>query len=518
MIGESRPSLKHQVSSDSYGSHRTVGSQSSNASSTRKLLFGEIPTPVEAPGSRSLRSNSSVCNLVMSTSSAFLRFWLSEPCRNAFLAHVDKSDLANCRLVCHDMSSRAAPFLFEDITVTFRPSTFGRPARMEALESIGHHVKSMTFRMPHSSDTFLPPLIDPVTAEQKSLVYEPQIHKPPTLIGKMKTPKYGSWEMTDLLIKQYPPVFHAATNVPAFIRALQALPGLVNLKLDCPDQESSQRHRRSAVDYALISLRIAVERAQLPELDSLTIKAMHPAGLLYLQPTMGPGSTPASNRRWRQIKKLAIHLDSQPYLEGSSSEHLRLLHSYLRTFSHSVTKLLFRWSGEKGPSPLSLDLEPGLSPPSTPESGASRPTGIRALKFPNLLFLELENAVMDSSQISTFILRHRRSITEFNFEDVSLRTGTWDDALAPLTRIAGSEEWKNRAEEVMDVPIILSPVDEIKPDLLITDELDDLKNTPESRSVSKWWSRTRSSKVTAKAKEQLVEAEEHMRKFLFPWR
>ncbi|EKG13873.1 hypothetical protein MPH_08966 [Macrophomina phaseolina MS6] len=517
MICEPRPSLKHQVSSDSYGSHRTNGSQSSSASSTKKLLFGEIPTP-EAPGSRSLRSNSSVCNLVMSTSSAFLRFWLSESCRDAFLAHVDKTDLANCRLVCHDMSSRAAPFLFQDITITFRPSTFARPARMEALERVGHHVRAMTFRMPHSPETFLPPLIDPATGEQKSLVYEPQIHKPPTLIGKMKTPKYGSWEMTDLLIKQYPPVFHAATNVPAFIRALMALPALIHLRLDCPGQDPAQRRRRSAVDYALISLRIAVERAQLPELDTMTIKAMHPAGLLYLQPSMGPGSTPASNKRWRQIRKLAVHLDSLPYTEGSSSEHLRILHSYLRTFSSSLTRLLFRWRGEKGPSPLSLDLEPGLSPPSTPESGASRPTGIRALKFPHLLYLELENAVMDSSQISTFILRHRRSITEFNFEDVSLRTGTWDDALAPLTRIAGSEEWKNRAEEVMDVPIILSPVDEIKPDLLITDELDDLKTTVSQSSVSKWWSRTRSSKVTTKAKEQLFEAEEHMRKFLFPWR
>lgn len=458
----------------------------------------------------------------MSTSSAFVRFWTSDRCRNAFLAHVDKTDLANCRLTCHDMASRAAPLLFEDMAITFRPNTFARPARMEALERIGHHVHTLTFRMPHSRDTFLPPLIDPVTGEQKSLVYEPQIHKPPTLLGKMKTPKYGSWEMTDLLIKQYPPVFHAATNVPAFMRALMAVPFLTHLKVDCPGQEPAQRHRRSAVDYALISLRIAVERAQLPDMDTLTIEAMHPAGLLYLQPAMGPGSTPASNKRWLQIRKLALHLDSEPYTEKASSTHLRILHSYLRTFSPSLTKFLFRWNGEKGPSPLSLDLEPGLSPPSTPESGASRPSGLRALKFPQLLYLELENAVMDSFQISTFILRHRRSITEFNFEDVSLRSGTWDDALAPLTRIAGSEDWKTRAEEVMDVPIVLSPVDEIQPDLLITNELDDLKYSHEQNSVSKWWSRSRNNKATSKAKEQLYEAEEHMRKFLrtsvFPWR
>lgn len=72
--------------------------------------------------------------------------------------------------------------------------------------------------------------------------------------------------------------------------------------------------------------------------------------------------------------------------------------------------------------------------------------------------MELENAIMDSSQISDFIHRHRRTLAEFNFEDVKLRQGNWDDALQPLTLISGSERWKRNAEEVMDVPIVLSPV------------------------------------------------------------
>jgi hypothetical protein len=72
--------------------------------------------------------------------------------------------------------------------------------------------------------------------------------------------------------------------------------------------------------------------------------------------------------------------------------------------------------------------------------------------------MELENAILDASQISTFILQHRRTIREFDFEDVILRSGTWDEALAPLTRISGSDQWKEKQEEVMDVPIVLSPV------------------------------------------------------------
>jgi hypothetical protein len=73
--------------------------------------------------------------------------------------------------------------------------------------------------------------------------------------------------------------------------------------------------------------------------------------------------------------------------------------------------------------------------------------------------MELENGLMDSAQISDFITKHKRSLREFNFEDVKLREGDWDLALEPLTTITGSESWKQYQEEVMDVPIMLSPVD-----------------------------------------------------------
>jgi hypothetical protein len=73
--------------------------------------------------------------------------------------------------------------------------------------------------------------------------------------------------------------------------------------------------------------------------------------------------------------------------------------------------------------------------------------------------MELENAVMDSTQIADFITRHKRTLSEFNFEDVKLRQGDWDAALEPLTTITGSDDWKKAQEEVWDVPIMLSPVD-----------------------------------------------------------
>jgi len=415
---------------------------------------------------RSNGSIGSICTLVLSTSSTFLRFWLNDACRENLLAHLEQEDLPNLRLVCHDFATRVAPIQFESIVTTFKPSTFSKPARIEALSRIGRHVKTLTFHMPHSPETLLPPIIDPETGEEKQFLYEPQLQTPQNALGRDKTPKYGSWEMTNLLIQQYPPLFHAATNVPAFVAAFSELINLTHLKISCPGHEYVPRHGRSAVDYALISLRIAVERAPMYSLHSLSLHPIHPGGLLYLHPMHGFGSTPSSAKRWGQIRHLSICMESLPVSSSpknrmQSIEHLRILHAYLRTVSRGLTRLFFRWKGVRGPSPLSLDKEPCMLPI---EEECMHPSmrgevrGPRALKFPRLRHMELENAVMDSSQISDFIHRHRRTLVEFNFEDVKLRQGNWDEALEPLTLIAGSDRWKKNAEEVMDVPIVLSPV------------------------------------------------------------
>ena len=74
--------------------------------------------------------------------------------------------------------------------------------------------------------------------------------------------------------------------------------------------------------------------------------------------------------------------------------------------------------------------------------------------------MHLVNASLDAAQASGFIMSHRKVLHEFQFDQCHLRSGTWDDALAPLSRITGNDEWKQKQEEVMDVPIMLSPVDE----------------------------------------------------------
>ena len=458
-----------------------------------------------------------MCNIVLSGSSAFTRFWLSDNCRDSLLSCFDKPDLAHVRLVCHDFSVRAAAPLFENVNVTFKSTTFTKPARVAALERVGHHVRTLSFNLPHSRETFLPPLIDPSTGEERVLTYVPQV--PTTEPIKKKDLKYGSWEMTDLVVKQYPPLFHAATNVGSFIRAFSAVPFLKHVKISCPGQEKAERDRRSVVDYALISLRIAIERCQLRSLDSLTLSSIHPAGLFYLKPTLNFGSTPSSGKRWTQIEKLSIQLDSFKLDSKASRDHLKVAHTYLRAFSSSLTHCSFRWSGRRGLDPFTLDTESCIQPEAT-EHPLARSRRVAPLRFPKLQNVGLENAIMDASQVSGFLTRHRRTIADVIFENVHLRTGTWDDALAPLTQISGNDLWKKKQEEVMDVPIVYSPTD---PEPVKVDFPMQSQQPQRSRlSVGRLFSGGKGTTPPPKPKEQSKATAEHIRKLwktsVFSWR
>jgi hypothetical protein len=458
---------------------------------------------------------------VLSTNQAFLRFWLSEDCRDAFLGHVDKATLRDVRLVCHDFSARAAPFLFKELSVNFKPTSFTKTRRMNALKKIGHHAQKFTFHMPHSSETFLPPLLDQVTGEQHSFTYVPQVDRPVTPNDGQRVPKYGTEELTNMLIAQYPPLFHAATNVPAFVRALSYMRNLKHIVIGCPGQEDPQLHRRSVVDYALISLRIAIERAPLEEFDALTLESIHPAALFYLQPIMGIGSSPGSHRRWSQVRKLSVHMTSFPFDDPDKTEHLRILHSYLRAFSQNLASLHFSWVGKQsGPSPLSLDREPVLRPTDRPS------TSPKPLRFPQLQYMVLHNAVMDSSQVASFISRHRKRLIEFSFEDVTLRSGDWDHALKPLRKIRNSKKPSLQEAypiqglpESMDVPCMWSPI-EVAPEPRIMETLEPQYQLSPHRSfnMGRWLTGRSGKKLQKKESAATSHFRKAWKQSVFAWR
>ncbi|KAI9742295.1 MAG: hypothetical protein M1818_004195 [Claussenomyces sp. TS43310] len=390
------------------------------------------------------------------TNHIFLRLWMNEEFRADLLAQIDDEMLCSLRLTSPECYALATPRLFERTRLTFTPSSLSRPSRLEALSRIGHHIKHLTFSMPHTPSTFLPPLLNPLSGREVTFLYTPHT----SLTSELHRPKYGTQELGEILTDQYPPIFHAATNVPAFIRFLSHLPNLRQFSVSTPDQEPSQRYRRSAVDYALISLRIALEHASLPRLCKLTL-SVHPSALLYLKSTPSVGSSPRSTKFWSQIRKLKITLDSWDfYGERPGHDHLRLLDTYVRSFALSLERVSFRWNGARGPCPLTLPSDPLLAPPrktaklfaeiTSPMSPLPAAPPRSAMLLPKLRFLRIRNVLMSATQVSDLVYAHRKSVREFDFENVDLTDGgDWEDALSPLTkaidgRDAGGDRWRSQ--------------------------------------------------------------------------
>jgi hypothetical protein len=377
----------------------------------------------------------SVCSLVLSDSSTFLKFWLTDRCREHLISALPKQDLANLRLVCHDFSARAAPTLFEDLRITFRPGVLTRPARLAALDRVGHHVKHLTFSIPHTAESSLPPLIHPETGEEVNFTYTPQ-----TDASTTRQAKYGDEDITELLAHQYPPLFHAATNVPAFIRALSCFVHLKHLEVSCPGSEASFVHqsRRSTVDFALISLRIAIERSYMNALDTLTLSPIYPAGLFSLSPLSSCGATPASAKRWASIKHLSISTPTSPPSHSPHVEQQRdaskLLTSYLSIFQPTLHTLDFTWLGAKGPLPFHKSASPSTPQHHSPAHHHRKPQADRTLNFPIITTLSITNAQTKASTLRALAIQHSPTLQTLELTNVELTSGTWEEAFAPLLK------------------------------------------------------------------------------------
>ncbi|KAK4555922.1 hypothetical protein LTR86_007142 [Recurvomyces mirabilis] len=406
-----------------------------------------------APTSRSGGSTTasenfaSVCSFVLCDSGTFLKFWLEDKCRDTFLSLLPKNDIASLRLACHDFSVRAAPALFSDLSITFKTSTFTRPARIAALDRLGFYVKTLRINLPHTTETFLPPLIEPDTGEELSFTYTPQIHR-----TDGRHPKYGDLGTTEILTRQYPALFHAATNVPAFIRAFSTFFNLQHLQLSCPGYDPATRYRRSIIDFALISIRIAVERNCLNTLDTLTLSPMHPGSLQYLSPSIGHGATPRSAKVWSRICNLDIMLHSIPSPHGDvPADHTKMLNNYLRNFQPNLTILSSRWLGCKGPLPTAQPLSQSSSGHFKLNHPSAKPKAMPALRFPSIKSVEMAGVTTTAAEVQSFAAMHKHTIEELKLDDLKFTEGSWDEALSPLTRQARPRT------TFADIPIMLSP-------------------------------------------------------------
>ncbi|KAH6690534.1 hypothetical protein F5X68DRAFT_203176 [Plectosphaerella plurivora] len=395
------------------------------------------------------------------TMTPFYRLWEQEhqSIRDRILDLLPREDVASLRLASSACCNMTTKRLFKRITITFSPSTFTKPSRVQALARIGHHVEHLTFHMAHSQSTFLPPLIHPLTGAEICFLYTPHT----SMASVLARPKYANTELGEILTQQYPPVFHAATNVPSFINALKHLVALRHLTVRTPGQDPRERYRRDSVDYALISLRIALERAPLRSLDHLSLSHLHPSALHYFRYSPGGsfGALPSSQRRWRQIRKLSLSVESWDFADPTSPgrDHLKIIDDYLRSLAPGLETLSFSWLGLRGPCPLALSADPLFAPPraskklfnevTSPMSPLPPAPARQPIHFPCLRRMSVSNASMSAAQLAGLVDAHRATARDFDFQDlVIVGGGSLDDALAPLmdqTSSGGTRLWSQHS-------------------------------------------------------------------------
>jgi hypothetical protein len=379
---------------------------------------------------------------------AFYCLWQTEAVRETLFDFLSKDDICAIRVANSACCNLVTKRLFLRTNLTFTANSFTKPSRIQALSRIGHHIEHLTFQFAHSDATFLPPLIHPLTGKEISYLYTPHT----SMASVLARPKYGNPELGDILTQQYPPLFHAATNVPSFINAMKHVPNMRHLTIKTPGQDPKERYRRDIVDYALISLRITLERTAFPKLSKLSLSGVHPTAFNYLRPVPGFGSSPSGTRRWRQIRKLYISVESWDFYGSSPGlDHLKIIDDYIRLFAPTVEKFHFTWLGRRGPCPLALSADPLFAPPrstkklfaevTSPMSPLPPRPSRRPMVMPRLRYMQVRNATMNAPQLRDLVGAHKRSVREFDFESVVLiNNGSWDEALAPL-KDGSSDSW-----------------------------------------------------------------------------
>ncbi|KAI6249883.1 hypothetical protein HI914_01392 [Erysiphe necator] len=385
----------------------------------------------------------------LGTINGLSHIWQIDQIRENILVRLDVCSLRALRLTASNYLEVTSQRLFKQARVVFTTRSLTRPARREALSRIGHFIEHFTFVIMHSKKDFLPPLVNPETGNEIKFVYTPNT----TMKSKSHRSKYASQELEDILIQQYPPIFHAATNIPAFVNLLSLIPNLQALRILCQGKFLGHNSRKNIIDYVLISLRIALERAPLYRLKKLSLCHIHPAGIRYLRHTIGYGCTPSASRRWKQIEQLEITMDTWDFHgDKSSYDHLRILNDFIRSFSPNLKKMKFIWNGQNGPCPFFanegshlgyLNVQPKLfrETTSTMSPLPALPSRLN-MTFPKLKYFQLSNMKMTKIEVASLILQHQKTVHEFQFHNVHLADGSdWEEALMPLNLVDESNTW-----------------------------------------------------------------------------
>lgn len=271
------------------------------------------------------------------------------------LGYLRTQDVCSLRRTSSAYCNLVTARLFEKLFFTFRLNSLTERSRIQALSRIGQHVSHLTFNFPHSQETALPRLLDVESGEEVGFRYVPR-RLTPSFVLQSSRRRCAQAELEQILTLHYPALFHQSTDIQSFYCFLRMLPRLQHLSITCPGQKYDL-HRKDIVDYALISLRIALEHGRLARLEELRL-FVHPTMFLNVRPVPGFGSTPQASRCWRKIRRLHISVTNWNVWPApmSASSHLHLVIDFIRIYmlSGNLEALSLSWHGERrGPC---LDL------------------------------------------------------------------------------------------------------------------------------------------------------------------
>lgn len=411
------------------------------------------------------------------TPSSVRKIFHNKRIRSKIFAHLSPEDITSLRMVSSRLNKLTTPTVFKTLTVTFHALTFS-PDRLVSLERIGHNVETLKFIFPHTEATYMPPMLDPESRRLVTLIHEPYARHD----GGQQGHIFRRKRIDALALHNYGIILMAAVNIHQFTQALSSMKNLKALIVSCPGTPMGDPGRRCIVDYALWSLRSAVERAGLQNLRRVSLDPIHLAGVQYFLPgVLAVGSVISSRRVWRQVRKISLTVSAWKELANGTpakyKTHLKLLHQFLEYFNH-VEELTFSWTREaRWICPLTLDLLPSRNPLMASKPASDRFIVNRPLTFPNLNTLRLENVGMNASDLKSFLSRHTSKFKAWFLEDVYFVNGSLEEALEPLTIIAksGGESKQDDSHSQEDTEVsFIDLVEEVSfhsPDFMIYGEL-----------------------------------------------
>lgn len=371
----------------------------------------------------------------------FLRLWLKNTVREGLCEHCDDETLSSLRQVSHALDDVISPILFKSLYLSFRVDSFSKPGRLETFSRIGCYVRDLHFSIEHNDSAFLPDLFEP-DGDTTVLPWNP----PRTIKAKVDRNVRKPTE-SEQWMEQWPQTFQSASNAYQFIKFFEHMPRLRGLTLTSSDENSRDLYRRSSVDFAISSIRIALDKVDLRCFRRLNLD-VHPGALLSLAATHSYVNSPRSGRLFSRVKKLNITMTSWDF-ESLPKDHLKLLDQYVRAFSPSLEKLTFAWDGGRGPCPLTLQSDQLINPEAlkatqqgdhllfgevtTPMSPLPEVPMKPEMLFRKLRYVKLQNVALTSQQLHDFFGRHQRTLRAYNLDHVELTDGgSFEYAVGPL--------------------------------------------------------------------------------------